>query len=93
MRIVDGQSRTTYRVRWEIDIDAASPLQAAQRAQAEMWHRGENNLATVFQVYERREPVKMEEIDLACICDSQPEALDQRQPCPAHSTREKLTNA
>ena len=64
MRIVDGESPRTYRVRWEIDIDANSPLQAAKRAQVIMRDTSEDNLATVFQVYERREPVKMEEIDL-----------------------------
>ena len=36
MRVIDGQSNTTYRVRWEIDIDANSPLQAAKRAQVIM---------------------------------------------------------
>ena len=81
MRVVDGQSSTTYRVRWEIDIDANSPLQAAKRAQVIMRDTSEDNLATVFQVYERMEPVKMEEIDLACTC---PEDLPRQDTCPAH---------
>ena len=87
MRVVDGQSNTTYRVRWEIDIDANSPLQAAKRAQVIMRDTSEDNLATVFQVYERMEPVKMEEIDLACVCEDDNYPQDT---CPAHGSRERI---
>ena len=89
MRLVDGQSSTTYRVRWEIDIDANSPLQAAKRAQGIMRDKSEVNLATVFQVYERLEPVKMEEIDLACTCE---DGLPRQDTCPAHGTKEKISH-
>ena len=86
MRVTDGQSRKTYRVRWEIDIDADTPLQAAKRAQ--VYQRSRDSLATVYQVYERLEPVKMEEIDLGCICGYD----EERNPvCAVHGSREKLT--
>ena len=89
MRVIDGQSPRTYRVRWEIDIDAHSPLQAAKRAQGIMRDKSEVNLATVFQVYERMEPVKMEEIDLACTCEDGIARLPQ-DTCPAHGSRERI---
>lgn len=90
MRITDGQSPRTYRVRWEIDIDANSPLQAAQRAQWIMRNNSEDNLATVFQVYGTPPPVNMIEIDLACTC---PDDLPRQDTCPAHGTKEKISNA
>ena len=89
MRVVDGQSSTTYRVRWEIDIDANSPLQAAKRAQVIMRDTSEDNRATFFQVYERMEPVKMEEIDLACVCGYD----EAHNPaCAVHGRQEKIAN-
>lgn len=46
----------------------------------------EDNLATVFQVYERLEPVKMEEIDLSCTC---PEDLPRQETCNLHGTGQR----
>ena len=89
MRIVDDEAPRTYRVRWEIDIDAHSPMQAAKRAQVIMRDKSEGNLATVFQVYGIPPPVNMIEIDLACTC---PDDLPRQDTCPAHGTREKISH-
>jgi hypothetical protein len=42
-----------YRVTWEIDIDAESPRQAAERA-LEI-HRDPKSIATVFEVQNRED--------------------------------------
>lgn len=39
-----------YWVRWEIDVDAGSPQEAAEKALAV--HRDQDSIATVFDVYE-----------------------------------------
>lgn len=43
----------TYRVRWEIDIEADTPEEAALRALIVQRNRDEANVATVFDVAER----------------------------------------
>ena len=95
MRVVDGQCNKTYRVRWEIDIDANTPLQAAQRAQALIMGDPDEHTATVFHVYHRLPPVSMIKVDLACICDdSLPDAekIQQRMACPAHYQEQEENN-
>ena len=41
---------TTYRIEWEIELDADSPQEAAEKALA--IHRNPNSMATVFDVTE-----------------------------------------
>ena len=89
MRIIDGESPRTYRVRWEIDIDAHSPLQAAKRAQFIMRDATEANMATVFQVYGSPPPINLIEIDLGCSCGYD----EAHNPaCAVHGKQEKIAN-
>lgn len=48
-RVNGGTTVTEYRVRWEIDLSADSPREAAEMALA--IHRDPNSIATVFLVY------------------------------------------
>ena len=55
---------TEYRVRWEIDIEADSPREAAEKALA--IHRKPDSIAAVFDVWPReaRGPFELETVDL-----------------------------
>lgn len=52
---------TTYRVTWTIDLDAASPQEAAEKALA--IQRDPNSIAQVFEVHEDKRG-KLHTIDL-----------------------------
>ena len=53
---------TSYRVTWEIDIDADTPTEAAQLAQD--WLRDVDTMATVFEVTEHAQNSKTVIVDL-----------------------------
>lgn len=75
-----SQPMKTYRVRWEIDIEAETPEEAALRALIVQRNRDEANVATVFDVTESRlaqkfnPPGLWRHIDLGEITAEQAEA-------------------
>ena len=56
-RVEDEVEEKTYRVKWEIDIDAPSPEEAAKKA-LEI-QRNKESIATVFEVTEQPKIVDM----------------------------------
>lgn len=56
---------TDYRLVWEIDIDAASPLEAAKEALAVM--RDPSSIATVFDVFTLEKQIRVDLEDESCV--------------------------
>ncbi len=61
----EGAARRTYRVIWEIDVDASSPMEAAREAQA--IQRDTESIATVYEVQDRQAApaIKVFDVDTA----------------------------